>query len=109
MSLPSVFQEAASHRIFDEFGAAVQIQLIHDMRAMGIHRFRADDEPLGYLVIGVALGNQLEDLTFALGEAAVTVLLFSCSYPLQVIPYHDRLSCWREIELSALDNPEGRD
>src|SRR5579859_6297009 len=68
---PSILQQAAAHGVFDQLGAAVQVQLVHDVGAVGVHRLGADEQPLADLRVGVALGHQLENLALALGQRAV--------------------------------------
>jgi hypothetical protein len=45
----------------------VNVQLIHHLLAMLFHRFNADAKFGGDLLIGPALGDQLQDLRLACG------------------------------------------
>src|SRR5439155_22601617 len=85
----------------------MQVKLVHYVCAMRINRLWTDDEAFRNLVIGVTLGNKLENLAFTFCQTAVAILLFAGTYPLQIIPHHDRLSCWREIKLSTLYDTKG--
>jgi hypothetical protein len=53
----------------DEFGDGVEIELEHDIGAMGFGRVDTDTEEGGDFLIGLAFGEKLENLAFARGEA----------------------------------------
>src|SRR5205085_1990068 len=69
-------------KLIEQIGAAVQIQLIHNMRAVCIHRFGADHQSFGDLVVGEALRHQFQDFAFALRQTAIAIFLLAGMYPL---------------------------
>ncbi len=44
------------------------LQLEEDVRGVVAHRFEAQEQPFGYLLVALALGDEGEDLLFAFGE-----------------------------------------
>jgi len=54
--------------IFDQPGYGVDIQLGHDVFAVGIHRTWRDAELGRDFLVGHALSNQLQDFELPLGE-----------------------------------------
>src|SRR5205823_6539353 len=78
-----IFQQAAPDRIFDQFGAAVEIKLIHHMCAMCIHCLRTNYQAFRDLVIRITLRNQFQNFTFTLGQTAVTITLLTVAHTLQ--------------------------
>ena len=60
--------QPALDRVADELGAGGHRQLLLDVRAVGLDGAHAQIELLGDLVVGVAEGDQAEDLQLALGE-----------------------------------------
>jgi hypothetical protein len=53
----------------DEFGEGVEIELEHDVGAMGFGGVDADAEEVGDLLVAFAFGEKLEDFAFTGGEA----------------------------------------
>ena len=53
----------------DEFGEGVQIELDHDVGAMGFRGIDADAEERGNFLIALAFGEKLENLAFARSDA----------------------------------------
>jgi len=53
----------------DEFGEGVEIELEHDVGAMGFGSVDADAEEVGDVLVAFAFGEELEDLAFARGDA----------------------------------------
>src|SRR5262245_33739006 len=47
---------------------ALEAQLAHDVGAMSLRRLRADAELAGDLLVRVAVGQKLQDLTLAIGQ-----------------------------------------
>ena len=45
-----------------------QLELVEDMRDVGLHRRFGEEQTFGDLAVGQPAGDQLEDLGFALGE-----------------------------------------
>jgi len=56
------------HGVMDEGGAAFQMQLLFDLRAMHIHGSRADVKLAGDFVAGFSASDQLENLELAICE-----------------------------------------
>src|SRR5579883_1124683 len=65
---PALRYHAAAHGAQDEFRGAVQVQLFHDAPAVGLHRVQAQVEAARDFLVAVALGEELVDLAFAVGE-----------------------------------------
>ena len=61
-----VLQQAASHSVSHKLGAAMQIQLVHDMCTMSIDGFGTDNKAFSNLVIRVPFGDKFEDFTLPL-------------------------------------------
>ena len=57
-----------SDGVFDEIGGFIQVQFLHDARAMIIHSRDADEEKSRNLFARFSLGNQLQDLPLAGGQ-----------------------------------------
>jgi hypothetical protein len=49
-------------------GARVEIELLHDVRTVGVHRSDRDEELSPDLLVRVAERKQLHDVSFPLGE-----------------------------------------
>ena len=69
----------------------MQIEFVHDVGPVGIHRLRADEEPFRDLVVGVAFSDQFENLALALGEGAVAVTLLAGPNSLEIVADHHGL------------------
>src|SRR5262249_50799142 len=87
----STFEQSATDGVFDELSAAVQVELVHDVSAVGVNGLGANREPFGDLVVGVAFGDELQDLALALGQRAVAVALLAGAYALEVVADHHAL------------------
>ena len=55
-------------RVLDQFGDVVEVELAHDVGAVALDRLLADRRAFGDLLVGVALGDQRQDLAFASRE-----------------------------------------
>src|SRR5688572_26982237 len=62
-------------RIEHDFGRVVKAELLHQVRAVGFNRRDAYFEDARYLLIGAPLGEQLQHLSFSIGQEAIRVLL----------------------------------
>lgn len=60
-------------RIFDQFRRGAQIELIHNLRFVKLHRSRRNLEPKGNVFGSPAFGQQLQDFTLTKSER-----FFSC-------------------------------
>ena len=58
--------DSLTNGILGQFSDAVDVQLVHDLLAVGFHRFHADVKFRGYFLGGFALGNELENFSFPL-------------------------------------------
>src|SRR5213592_4398798 len=67
----SFVEETLGERVTDELGAALQAQLLHDVRAVGLGRAHRDVEFLRDLLVGVAEREQPEHLALAVGEGVL--------------------------------------
>ena len=61
------------YRVVDELGFFLDVQLVHDTRAVGVDRFGAEGEDLGDLAVGEAFGKIAENFTFADAEENVGI------------------------------------
>ena len=61
-----VLQQTTAHGIFNQLSSTVQVELIHNMGAVSVDGLGADEEQFANLAVGKALGNQFENLPFAL-------------------------------------------
>jgi len=61
--------QATTDGVLCKLRQAVELQFIHNLPAVGIDRLDADVKLQGYLLGGLAVGQQLEDLTFPVGQA----------------------------------------
>ena len=77
--------EAFADGVFDEFGAVVEVELLHEVGAVGFDGFDGDDELLGDLAVGEAVGDEGEDFAFAFGEAVEAVAGFAFGGALHVV------------------------
>src|SRR5690349_10891206 len=57
-------RKLVAHRIAYEFGGFAEGKLAHDVEAMRVYGLEADAKKSGDGLIGIALGDQLHDLTF---------------------------------------------
>ena len=57
----------------DEVDAVVEVELGHEAAAMSLNCLGADDEGPGYLLVGVALRDQLEHVLLPVRELVVRV------------------------------------
>jgi hypothetical protein len=51
-----------------ELGTRFELQLAHDVRAMRVDRANGDEELLSDLLIRVAEGQQVQDVSLAVGQ-----------------------------------------
>ena len=60
-----------SHRqgVLYDFSAALQMQLLHHASAIGFHCLDAEKQSFGDFLVGQAVGQQLQHLTFAVADA----------------------------------------
>ena len=63
--------EAAADRVARELDAVAHAELLEDVRAVALDRLLADEQHLGDLLVGVRLGDELDDLLLARGERVV--------------------------------------
>jgi len=63
-----VFDEADLERVARQTGYVVEIELPHHVRAMVVHRLDADAELGGDFLRAVALGHELQNFAFAIGQ-----------------------------------------
>ena len=61
-------QQPQLARTGNRFGAPLDLQLAKDFLIVSFHRFQGEDKPLDNLLIGEALGNELEDFYLASAE-----------------------------------------
>ena len=57
---------ASAHRVQDDLGRAVQIELLHDPRAMGFDGAETDEEQRCDFLVDLAFGNELKDFALAI-------------------------------------------
>jgi hypothetical protein len=62
--------EADAHRIAGEAGDIVDVEPLHDLRAVGLDGLDADRQAFGDIACGIAFGDELQDLALARGECA---------------------------------------
>src|ERR1051326_8544937 len=58
-------------RVAREPRDVVDVQKVHDFQAMRFDSLDADKEPFCYLFVRISLGNELENLGFAVGESGL--------------------------------------
>ena len=58
-------QQALRERVADELGPGLQAELLHDVGAMGLGRANRDVEHAGDLLIGVAEGQEAQDVALS--------------------------------------------
>jgi len=63
--LDTAFDDARADRVARETGGVVDVELLHEMLAMFLHRLDADSEFRRGFLVGLALGNELEHLHLA--------------------------------------------
>src|SRR5215218_2951859 len=66
-------EQPLAERVLHQLGAVMQVQLVHHPLAVGVHRLRAEHQPVGDLLGGVPLGGELQHLALPLGEGLVAV------------------------------------
>jgi hypothetical protein len=60
----------------DQFGAAARAELLLDVGAVGLHGSHADEELLGDLGVGVAEGDQAQNVGLALAQVLAAAIRF---------------------------------
>ena len=68
--MESGFYEALTNGVADQIGGLVDIELVHDSGAVAVRGFYADAEAGGDFLGRIALGDQGNYLTFAIGQFA---------------------------------------
>src|SRR5262245_39861959 len=90
------------YRVTDQVCRGMQLQLVHDMGAVGLRGPGADLEALGNIREGVTFGNQLEDLTLAGGEHLVGIeLVVGIVDPTEIGFDGEVVERWAEVALPA--------
>ena len=59
------FDDSLGDGVTGEAGYVVNVQLVHELLPVLLHRFDADEQFAGDLFVGVAFGDQLEHLQLA--------------------------------------------
>ena len=62
--------EAGADGVAGEGGGVVDVELFHEVLAVFLDGLDADAEVVGGLLVGIALGDELEDFDLALGQAS---------------------------------------
>ena len=65
---PFGVEHPALERVADQLGALGEVKLLLDVGAVGLDGPHADEELLGDLAVGVAEGDEAQDLELAIGE-----------------------------------------
>src|SRR5262249_20948992 len=91
----------------DELGRVVQVELLHEVLAVGLAGVDAPRQRGGALLVGLALGDQLQHLAFAVGQEREIVLdLLTCR--IAQVPLEQNLRDHRAEERStAPDHLDG--
>ena len=63
------FNDVIADGVVDEFSEGMEVELEHNVRAVGFGGVDADAENRGNFLVGFALGEELKDFAFAGGEA----------------------------------------
>jgi hypothetical protein len=63
------FDDLVADGVVDEFGEGVEVELEHDVGAVGFGGVHGDAEEVGDFLVGFAFGKELEDFAFAGSEA----------------------------------------
>ena len=63
-----MLQQVQLTRAEERLGAALHVELAVDVVDVLLDRTERDDEPVGDRLIGMALGDQVEDLTFTVTQ-----------------------------------------
>ena len=93
--------------VLHEVGDLVQVQLVHDVAAMRLYGLAAEAEQFGDVLVGVALGDELEDFALASGELVGGSVRGGVVHALQVVVQH-RLEGDRLEHLAAADDGSHR-
>ena len=80
----------------NEFGNAAQIELFHDVGAMGFDGVDAEIQKVGDVFVGFAFGDELEDFAFARGEQVVGVFGAAAFELADVVVEKDFADCGAE-------------
>ena len=62
----------------------MDIQLLHDVCPMRLHRLHTDEECLGYLPVGVAFSDQLQDLPVSVSSQVEGGFGLACLHLAQI-------------------------
>src|SRR5690349_10965508 len=65
---PLAVLELVLDRVAEQLGAALEVELLLDVFAVGLDRLDADEEAVGDLADGLALAQELEHLQLPVGE-----------------------------------------
>src|SRR3990172_3409605 len=66
---------AARSGVLDQPVLCIQIELLHQVVAMTVHRARAEDQTFGDFLVGVSVADQSQDLFLTCRERAVLWIL----------------------------------
>src|SRR3990172_11846114 len=85
LELGAYIYQATADGILHELRPVVHVQLLHEAGPVHLDGVDADDKLLGDLAVGVALGDELQDLPLPRAEAVIAVALFSSADAPQVV------------------------
>src|SRR3989304_1679608 len=68
----SAVQQTSLAGVLDELVAAVQVELVHQVRAVAMDRAGADNQLFGDFLVAISVGHQAQDLTFTRCERRST-------------------------------------
>src|SRR5262252_3124432 len=70
----SLRYNALAHSVEDKLGNIVQIQLLHDLRAVCLDSIHAQTQEVGHVLARLALSDQLKDLTLTGGQQFIRII-----------------------------------
>src|SRR5450759_3466271 len=70
-------EQAQLHGVFHELGAAVQVELDHNVGAVGLDGVDAKRKDVSELLVGVALANELKHILLTLAQVVICLLYTS--------------------------------